>query len=174
MKKVSPFLIKTFQCWHYCRAPHFTLLHLLPPPPPLAFTTLLSMYMGYAYMFFIQSLHLLYPVTPTPHHSGIHHSVPCIHAFCSILFISLFWDEALNRKITHLKNQDSNLGLLPKLISQHQTLFCFLVQNDKIIFILISRVGVKLIIKLNQFPLAFFKMSWATKAVMIGSWVYLL
>ena len=61
-------LLLYFYCLHYYRCPH-------PPPPfahpcppsPLAITTLLSVSMGHAYMFFGCSLHLLSSSSsPTP------------------------------------------------------------------------------------------------------------
>ena len=60
----------------------------LHPPFPLAITTLLSVSMGYACMFFGYSLHLLLSSTPTAIPSC--QSIPCIHAPVSVLFSVYF------------------------------------------------------------------------------------
>ena len=64
----------------------------LPPPFPLAITTLLSVSTGYTYMsrmLFSQPLYLLSSSPPTLLHSDSYQFVLCIHASVSILFVSL-------------------------------------------------------------------------------------
>ena len=69
----------------------------LPPPIPcppfsLAITTLLSVSIGYSYMFFGWSLHLLSSRTPSPLPSDSCQSVPHTHTSGSILFVGYFVD----------------------------------------------------------------------------------
>ena len=61
-----------------------------PPPTPKSIPRLLSMSMGYSYMFFDQSLPLLSTPIPFPTPPGSCQSVSCFHACGSVLFISLF------------------------------------------------------------------------------------
>ena len=68
--------------------PHLPASTHSPLPFPLAITTLLSVSMSYAYMFFGSSFHLLSHSMPFP--SDYCQSVLCVHASVSVLFISLF------------------------------------------------------------------------------------
>ena len=82
-----------FYCYYITVFPIFPLLPASTQPTPCSQQSvpmLLSMFMGYLYMFFDYTLLLLSTIIPLPLLSGHCRSVPCFHACDSILLISLF------------------------------------------------------------------------------------
>ena len=128
-----------FLCWHYYKQPPFPPMPLCCPPPspyppPSAFTTLLSMFMGYAHMN-ICSLANLFQSPPPPSLlrsvSLLHVSTPLVLFCSSVYFVHL---------IPHMIESILYLSFSDRLISLSITIsrfICAVVKGKSSFFVVV-------------------------------------